>query len=171
MDILILECSAVSFALFLGSIAVMFRVTRDMESPTWIIRLAAFFGVIAVLIWWIAAQSKGADDQVLLAGAAGALLVFGFAALLFISSVFSAFEASLTVRLLIEIAKAGGTGITKTSILSRYNRDVIVKKRIERFLGSGDLTVTEQGYKVSLNASFFRFREFVFRVARFLFPT
>lgn len=75
--------------------------------------------------------------------AAMALLIHALLCFIYVLSVFGAYEASVRMRLLREIAKARPEGLSLEEILQRYNPEVITRLRLCRLIGSG--YVIEQG--------------------------
>lgn len=153
MDAWILITGTAAFILFLVSLIVVFRLTRKQDALSWIVRMALLCGCIVCIM-----------------GGKEALLVYTLETFLYIFTVFSVFEASLTIRFLIEIAQTGERGINADDLLKRFNRQMIIQRRIERFLRSGDLVEDHTRYRMNTRASYFQLRELMINELRWLFP-
>ncbi len=158
MGIHVISFAVISFFLFLIVLAVLFRITQKEAAMVWIIR--SFFAVGAVALclrfgvwsfwdfaWWAVLYSE---------------LV-----ILFIYGVFSIMEASVTLRILSEITSER-KGTTLKDLLHRYNKEIIVKRRVARLLYSGELIESHGAYTLG-KTSYFRIREVFLEFFRKLF--
>lgn len=156
MDSRVLVTSFVSFILFLLSLTVLFRITRQEDAMQWIVRtwvaIACVIGVVC---------SQTVETLVFIVS------IFTVLVMLFIFGIFSIMEASLTIRIFSEIA-AAHEGMTIKKLLATYNRRVILKKRIARLIHSGELKVVPAGYAIG-RISYFRIREYFLSIFRLAF--
>lgn len=158
MDVELTAAALLSFFLFLVLIAILFRISRQEAAITWMIR--AFVGVGAVTaacfvykwglteyLWWAS--------------------LYGLLTLLFVFGVFGIMEASLTLRILTEIARAP-EGITTPLLMKTYNRSLIIRRRITRLVYSEELVRTGRTYILG-KTSYFRIRESFLNVFKLAF--
>ena len=94
-------------------------------------------------------------------------VVFGSAALglytlicfVYVLCVFGPYESSIRLRLLRDLYLAGSKGKSWTEILENYNSKEILRIRVERFLGSGDLIKEGDVLKIGQHKYIFLFLE------------
>lgn len=68
---------------------------------------------------------------------------------------FGIIESSIRIRILSEIASAGESGISEKALFEKYNKDSIIRKRLERFLASGELKFDGRYYRIKNRFSFY----------------
>lgn len=159
MDLNLIFAALAAFLLFLFIIAILFRVTR--QEAAILDMLWAFVGV-GVAVAFLFAGSWGMAQYVWWAS------MYGLFSALFVFGIFSLVEASVTLRILTEIARVP-SGIPMRQLLQRYNRFRIIKRRIARLVYSGELK--ESGGVFTLGKkSYFTLREIVFEFLRKIFP-
>lgn len=78
-------------------------------------------------------------------------LIQGLLCFFYVLTVFGAYETSVRMRLLREIASAGPEGLSEGEILQRYNPETITRLRLGRLAGAG--YIIEQGGSYRLSAS------------------
>lgn len=159
MDRQLILSALLSFCLFLASIAVLFRITRQEAAIVWMIR--AFIGIGGAVVW-VFAGSWGLTEYIWWAS------LYGLFTILFVFGVFSIMEASLTLRIFTEIASSD-SGMAMTQLMKRYNRPRIIRRRIARLLYSGEIKKTHGMYTCG-NISYFGVREIFLEFLRRLFP-
>lgn len=82
---------------------------------------------------------------------------------IYILGVFGIMESSIRIRLLTEIAKKKTEGIGSAELLKLYNTDMILKKRLDRFVGSGDISYDHGFYRAKTKYSPFLLPAFILR--------
>lgn len=169
MDEWIIVSSLVTVLLAICCLPILFRVVSQKLAIRAML-LVFFFGLfLACGIWIHKADILGLS---LMQYATGVVLVIGIytaCVVLFLFTVFSVFEASLTVWFLSEIS--GRTnGISKNELLKTYGVRQIVQRRIERLLDSGDIQYNGTLYRLGKTQSYFRIRELVLEWYWRIFP-
>ncbi|OGG30674.1 hypothetical protein A3A63_00640 [Candidatus Gottesmanbacteria bacterium RIFCSPLOWO2_01_FULL_46_9] len=173
MDTWILVTSGASFVLLFLLLLAVFRMVHAYDAPVWYIRMTGFCGVCCLGLWWVVVFLGWVHEtpQIIAMGVIASLLLYGLLTILFLFGVFGVFEASITLHILTKIALSGKEGIHPNAILSSYNRNTIVKRRIDRFLWSGELLVVGGRYRLSKRLSYFMMRERFLNILRWMFPT
>jgi uncharacterized membrane protein YjfL (UPF0719 family) len=159
MDIQLIGIALLSFGMFLAVLAVLFRITRQESAILWMTR--AFIGT-GIVVGMTMAGSWGVTEYVWWAS------FYGLITVLFVFGIFSLMEASLTLRILAEIAQSGN-GISAAHLLKKYNRFSITKRRIARLLYSGEIIQNQEMYTRG-KTSYFGVREVFLKLFRKLFP-
>jgi hypothetical protein len=165
MDVVILISSMISFIVFCVAQMIVFRYIEEDRVLLWLMKL--FFlvegcSLMAGYFLW--------GQYAYVTIALWHAVIFFLLLVSYILSIFSFSEASITLRLLSEIARHGNHGITKKEILIRYNLGVIVGRRLSRFVASGELVVKGQLYRWKNSPSFFELREKTVEIVKRLFP-
>lgn len=158
MDTSIVVGGLLAFGVFLAAQIVVFRFTPQDAAVRWIGKLYCLVSAVLFLFTYTNSEL-----------AIGSFLVYTGLAAVYIFWVFGAIEASLTLRILAEIAQSQ-EGITSTELLDRYNRETIIARRIERLAESGELIRRGNAYERSDTVSFFLLREYVSRLVKWFFP-
>jgi len=161
MDITITSTGFIMFLLFLVPQVLLLRVfPQDAAVKT----IGVWFAMVFVVSGLWSYVTLG------IAAALGVTGIYSGLSLLYIIVVFSVIEASLTLRILTEIAKAGDRGISYKELLSVYNPTSIIKRRIERFVAMGDLSYQNGKYQRTTNMTPFRIRKHLTGFLYILFP-
>jgi hypothetical protein len=168
MDVWILISSFLSFILFIMFLPVIFRMIHAYDAPKWYLRFACMGSLVCLGLWEIHPVWLSGENQIV--GILMSLCIYGLLVVLFLFGVFGVFEASITLHLLAKIALSGINGIHPNALLSRYNRISIVKRRIDRFLWSGELVPVGGQYRLSKRLSYFMVREYFLNLLRLVFP-
>ena len=160
MDSQFLIMGFVSFCFFCLASAILFRMTEREAAVTWMVRafvvigighalyLGQYWGWIG-LVWWAS--------------------FYGLFTVLFVFGIFGVVEASLSLRILSEIADSEKKGITRREMMMRYGRQHIVKRRVDRLLFSGELIRSGGAYRLG-KMSYYRIREYFLDFLRYVFP-
>lgn len=160
MDSQLIIMGFVSFCFFCLASAILFRMTEREAAVVWMLRAFVVIGIGHALylglywrwiglMWWAS--------------------FYGLFTVLFVFGIFGVVEASLSLRILSEIAGSGRKGITRREMMARYSRQNIVKRRIDRLLFSGELVRSRGTYRLG-KMSYYRVREYFLDFLRWLFP-
>ncbi len=158
MDLLTIGVGAFSFGVFLLVQVVVFRrVPQEALIKSLMRAIVCFIGLPVALTGplFFFKVLEGSWQ----AWACVAVLALGIHALLcFVYGlcVFGFYEASVRLRLLHEIARAGAGGLSLEQILQRYDPEAIARLRLRRLVGAGYVVEQEGLYKItSANNVFF----------------
>ncbi len=146
MDGWIVGLAIGGFALFIVVHVALCRVAPHHQAVrTFFVALAVTSTLVVALAW----RAAGWEAAVI------SWLLFTLISCSYFMGIFGLMATSVRIRLLIEIARAGGNGITMNQLLKRYNREVIVRQRLARFVASGDIIVTGGRYRAGGVVTFF----------------
>jgi hypothetical protein len=159
MDTTILLYSLAAFCVFIILQVIVFRLTLQDEALRWLGKLYCMTGATLSLLL-VPNPTVAFICFVLFTGLAGVYTL----------CIFSAVEASLTLRILSEVSQAGKKGLAKADLLHRYNKHVIVKRRLERLLRSGDLIFRRGNYIKTGNKTAYMMRDYIMNIFLLLFP-
>ncbi len=160
MDYQIALMAFISFILFILTLIVLFHMTAPDKALHWIVSTCL---VIGIGEGWYLSRYFGFTELVCW------IMLYLLMVVLFVFGVFSAVEASLTFRMLAEIASTGSGGLTPRQLTRRYNREGIVKRRINRLLSSGEIIFKRGAYEKN-HVSFYSVREYILVILRQIFP-
>ena len=159
MDILTIGVGIASFGIFLLIHFLTFRWLRPEELLKSLLACVAVIAVLPVVLMGMLFLMKAAQASVAvwILSVLLALLITGLLSFVYITCIFGPYETSIRMRLVREIARAGGKGISHPELLERYNPKTILDIRLRRLKGSGD--VVEQGglYRTGGKDNFFFF--------------
>lgn len=103
---------------------------------------------------------------------AATFILYTLLIVLYIMGVFSIIESSITLRIFGIIAEnEGERGAKISDILARHNKPIIIRRRLERLLDTGDLYKSGKYYVRNNALTYFRIREYVIWFYQFLFPS
>ena len=162
MDTVIVQTGIGLFVLFLASHVIVSRFADAQRAIYWLVKLYLYVAIFAVGGWL---TGFGGLQWLLIA-----ILIYSLLVVLYIFGVFGVVEASITLRLLAEVAKGGEHGLTPALLARRYNVDRIIHTRLDRFLWSGEIIRKGNTYARSNRASYFIVREAFLRWLRTVFP-
>ena len=111
-------------------------IITTLSFPAVLVAVAFIFKVVHVsLMGWFCALVL-------------AMLIEGLLCFFYVICIFGPYETSVRMRLVREIAKGGSQGISELELEARYNPETLVKIRLQRLIGSGDITEVNGMYKV-----------------------
>ena len=160
MDYQIVIKALTSFILFILTLIVLFHMTAQDEALHWVVRACVIIGIGE---GWYLSRYFGLNELIYW------MTLYLLMVALFVFGVYSAVEASLTLRILAEIVTAGRSGLTRQQLTQRYNRASIVKCRINRLLSTGEIMYKRGAYEKN-HISFYSVREYLLILFRQIFP-
>ncbi len=167
MDGLILRTTALCFLLFLLSQTVIFRLISQRDTARWLFNIQCIVSGITILVGNICFGLEGPEYRYFIAVT---MILLWLLWIIYMMTVYSYIEASITIRLLMEIAARGHRGATKKRILQIYNPAVIVKRRLDRLIQSGELIKTGNVIQATGRVSVFQLRKRITMWYIVLFP-
>lgn len=84
-----------------------------------------------------------------------ACLIFGASCFIYVTAVFGITVTSVRIQILRMISRTGSRGLGYGEIFGKYNKHVIVKTRLERLVGSGQLIRNKNKYYLPAKTTFF----------------
>jgi hypothetical protein len=126
-------------------------MSRKEEAINWMVRTFVGIGVMSAAVF---AGSWGFSEYTWWAS------IYSLLTVLFVFGIFAIMEASVTLRILTEIARSGRI---------EANTSRIVQRRIARFLYSGEI-IKNNGVFMRGKTSYFGIREVVLNTFRRFFP-
>ncbi len=160
MEIQLLTSIFFSFIAFIILHVVIFRRISRRQVLTWMVAVFAIAGIftMGVSYYFVALY----PFTMLLFFYFVFWMLYGLLSLIYFLAIFGIIESSIRIRLLAEVVKSGKTGITPAALYRIYNRESIVKKRLERFVASGDIVYDGNKYRMSGKLSAFSFPGAIF---------
>ena len=169
MDLNIVVSAIVPFICFLCVLPILFRVSAESKSTQYMLYIAIVGIVQSIGIWVYFGLNAELSIMNIWIGGVYVIAIYALLVLLFLLGIFSIFEASLTLRFLLEIA-SGENGISNQALLSKYGVVKIIQRRLERMIASGDLLHKGNAYTLGKTQSYFRIREHLLTVFWNIFP-
>lgn len=167
MERFILETTALFFVLFLLSQTVLFRIIPERFIVRWLIKIYLLISAVVVLVSY---QDGGLDGLAYCYFLGVVMTLLWLLWFIYMMTVYSYIEASITVRLFMEIAAGGVRGVTRNEILHRYNPQIVVERRISRLVESGELVKTGDIIRATNRMSAFQLRDMITKWYFVLFP-
>jgi hypothetical protein len=155
-DAYIIVYAVSAFCVFVFLQAAAFRMIRQDDAIRWIMKLYCLVGAVLVL--------AASGDAVI---ALGSFMIFSGFSFVYVLCLFGPVEASLTLRILSEIYGSRPNGITEAGILRCYNKKIIVRRRINRLVKSGDLTRVREAYYRTGKLTAFSVREKIINLVNY----
>lgn len=173
MDLQIIISSIVSFFLFLILHIIIFSKIDQSNVLVWIVKLCLFGAIFPLLfaLFFSIVFPIGQYPQIahFLIVFSSSFLLYSLLAIGYILGMFGLLESSLRIKILQEIATAGKRGIQKKEIHRVYNRDVIIVKRLKRFIRSGDISYRNGLYTMRKRFTYFVVHAFIFESMKKLY--
>jgi len=159
-DIGILIFSILGFVLYVFIQFLIFRFVKSEKVIKGIVDVYLFTGFIQLL-----------SESVML-GVAPAIYSFILYTLLvanYIIGIFGLVESSVRIRILMEINSQGRRGIKEKEINIKYNKKIILEKRLKRMIASGELKLDKGYYQLNKRLSFYNIAEMFYRIIWYLY--
>lgn len=154
-DIEILIFSILGFVLYVVIQFLTFRFIKAEKVIKGIVNIYLFTGIIQFLL-----------ESVWL-GVTAAFYSFILYTLLvanYIIGIFGLIESSVRIRILMEINSQGGGGIKEKEINRKYNKKIILEKRLKRMIASGELKFDKGYYRRNKRLTFYNIAEMFYRI-------
>lgn len=149
MDFYLLLVPITSFIIFFLIHIVIFRKIDENEVIRWLFN-AYFIGELINISIGYLTFSAYTLLLVFLSSTIYTLMVW-----IYFLGVFGVMASSVRINILFIIYKSKSSGISESEILRKYNRKIIIRKRLNRFISSGELAVIDGYYKTNRRFSFF----------------
>ena len=168
LDLFVISNAAVSFMIYLAIHFSTFRLINPRAVLKWLMNIfliGGLFNMGGTAIYCVAATDLLRQNGVVAMGIYGmvSLAIYGFAAFLYVLCIFGIHESSIRMRLLRELYAARPLALSLDELLSRYNAQTILKKRLERLLASGEINSDGTRYRIQNPSNFFLFKDFIAR--------
>lgn len=155
MDLYILVNAIVSFILFLIVHVVIFRLIEEKTVIKWLMRVF-YLGALINLSAGLLMLKPQNVIFILLSLTLYTMLVFCY-----VLGIFGLMESSIRIGLLTKIARSKSHGAGEKDILKAYNSKIIIDKRLERFVASGELKYEKGYYHLNKKFSYFIINDFI----------
>ncbi len=157
VDILTIVTGFASFGIFLLVHVITFRwISPEGVLKSLMTMFIAFMGLplmMTGMLFALKLLSVSWQTGACMAVLAG--VIHGLLCFVYVICVFGFYEASVRMRLVREIVQAKPGGILMEEILQHYNPDEIVRLRLRRLMGSGDIIERQGFYRVAGHRNFF----------------
>ncbi len=136
IDMVVLLSATASFIFFLVVHVIVLRTLTRFPAPiSFLVSIACGLLINVTLFYQFETESISALNRLFAAGVS--LLIYLFLILHYLAFIFGMSEASIRVRLLIEVGNASSKGISSGEILGRYNAKQILNVRLGRLISAG----------------------------------
>lgn len=90
-------------------------------------------------------------------------VLYSFFVFMYVFGVFGVIESSIRIRILEIIQSFQKQGLSYRQLLTYYNANIILKKRLTRLVSSGDLVLKDGKYQIGKRISFLYFPAYLTR--------
>ena len=152
LDGMILWSAFIGFVIYLIVHFFIFRQVSDRKVIQWLIRTFLLGGIINISLGLLLSSqfhrlvNHGAWVVIVTGGCS--FFIYGLLCFIYVLCVFGPYESSIRLRLLRELEIAGAQGLTQEEILARYNTEIILNRRLNRFIGSGEVVLLGDSFKL-----------------------
>jgi len=162
IDIQIIGIAVLMFLVFLVLQAVVFRYIATHRGLVWILRIASVVGLLgSCTALYVSREIEFFFFP---------FLVYGTLIVLYVFGVFVIIESSITFRILYEFARLGTKGGRQQDFVERYNKNIIVSRRLDRLVVIGQILEQHEMYWLRQKKSVFTFRNILVKFNNFVFP-
>lgn len=142
MDIFIIINTLISITAYFILHIIILRKINQNDIFKWLVYVYLLAGFFPFLIGWWGGFIFGSFVS---------WMFYTFLVLIYVLAILGVMESSIRIRLLKEIYDAEGHAITLKQLLKKYNKDVILHKRLQRFLSAGEISFSEGKYQMENN--------------------
>lgn len=156
MDIFIIINTLISITAYFILHIIILRKINQNDIFKWLVNVYLLAGFFPFLTgWWLG----GSIFESFVSWLFYTLLV-----LIYVLAILGVMESSIRIRLLKEIYEAKDRGIDMKQILKKYNKDVILHKRLQRFLSAGEISFCEGQYQLEKKFTPYTLPDFAIRM-------
>jgi hypothetical protein len=158
MDIILSVQSIISFVSFFVLQIVIFRRIRDREVMKWLVYVYLIISVchfVEAMLYWKIIQNNIEKIPIILGYACISFAIYSLIVVSYVNAIFGIAITSLRIQILTEIMSFAHKGISGKTIAKKYSREVIIKKRLERLMASGEIKFSGGFYRPKIKMSFF----------------
>ena len=173
MDILIISHALVTFCIFLFLHSIVNRLIDHIQAPVLIPHVFALSGIVLCIfstVWYLMGLYGAFTLIEYVVMMSITLILYTCMSFLYILTIFSVVESSITIKLLHEISKTGKHGIVNDDLMKCYGLHSIIKRRLQRFLQMGVVQRKNSTYIVVHKQNIFSIREIIFALFHTVFP-
>src|SRR3989338_2095143 len=150
IDMLVLKNALTSFLIFWVLHLVVLRFVGPHGVLKWLVNVIVTAGGCNVVMGWASLRSGGEASLASFVGIMAcvglSISIYGLIVFIYILCVFGLHESSIRIRMLRELYAARPRGLSREELLERYNADVILRRRLERLMASGEVTLQGTEY-------------------------
>ncbi len=143
LDQFIIFASVIEFSIFWILQVFLFRYIRYENVLKWLVYVFMFNTVICTIMFFLFGHLVIADRQsdvrIQLVAMLCTFVITSLLIGLYIIGIFGMIESSIRIKLLSLVAQTKSSGIMYKDIINKYNKQVILSKRLKRLQGSGDI--------------------------------
>lgn len=154
MDIFIIINTLISITAYFILHIIILRKIKQNDIFKWLVYIYLLAGVIPLL----------AGCKVSIFGSIVSLMFYTLLVLAYVMAILGVVESSIRIRLLKEIYDAGEKGIKLEQLLKKYNKDVILHKRLQRFLSAGEISFSKGKYQPEKKFTAYSLPDFAIRM-------
>lgn len=155
MDLYILINTIASFILFLIVHVIVFRSIEEKTVIKWLMRVYCLGALINFVAGYFILQPYNLIFTLL------SLVLYTMLAFCYVLGIFGLMESSIRIGLLTKIAQGKNHGTSQKEILKAYNKNIIVTKRLERFVACQELKYEKGYYHLNKKFSYFLINDFI----------
>ncbi|MCX8009359.1 MAG: hypothetical protein N3A54_06735 [Patescibacteria group bacterium] len=169
-DIFIICMSGISFLTYMIIQAIFGRFCRPFDRLGFLLRLQVFMGCLLAgslsMTMVLSVITPSTFVLVLVCSQA----IFHGLVIVYIVSIFSYLDSSITVKLFFLIIQRGKHGIKKKELMKMYSTRDIVKRKLDRLVAIGVLKNNQDTYEIMHRLNVFMIREKIFSFIKDMFP-
>lgn len=164
MDLIILKSAFLTYVFFIILHILIFRKLDKSKIVNGLLTALSMTAVFHFIIYWLFARSfiypVHYSAPALMIFFLVSFLLFILLSITFIMTILGMSTTSLRINLMLAIRNSGKKGIAYIRLLKTYNRDMIIKFRLERLVTAGELEKKEVCYFYKKNITLFRLYSF-----------
>jgi hypothetical protein len=173
MDYQILFISFVSFCFFLVLHTYIFKHIDHKKVLIWIVNSCVLGSIPTFVLSFLFPLFSPIYEYTyviyVIVVCTVSFLLYSMLAIIYILGFFGLLESSLRIRILEEIARRGDRGMKREELFRIYNRNVIITKRLERFIETKDIDYRNGFYIMRPRFSYFNIHSYIFESIKHLY--
>lgn len=170
-DKIIITSAVLGFLAYLIAHLVVFRFIGIKGILDWLMRIFFIGGSVnlgACLRQLLQTNlPQNPNMGLVLFGSLISFFLYGLLCFFYVICVYGAFESSLSVRIFRELDKFPA-GLTRSEVLKFYNAEMILRTRLERFIGSGEVLFDGKSYRIGKTSYVFVFLQGISKTLKHL---
>lgn len=171
MDALILIINVIQCSIFFVVLYFFLRKTFVYRRTSFLLKTCLSISVLSISALLLIASWLNIALSQMVQIAIASQLVYFLLIIIYILSIFSYIESSITLKLIHIIGLAGAKGLSRNELANIYNKEYIVMRRINRFIENKIVIKQSNCYQRNKNLSLFDLRSLVIKAFIFMFPS
>ena len=168
LDLMVLVGGFAGFIFYVLAHIFLFRFVDAESIIKWLVKYFVFGTVVILIIYGnvLSFETSGYQNTEIVFCFLVSLILYCLLSFFYVLCIIGPYESSIRTRLIRELYKIYPRGLVLSELLERYNAEAILKERLKRFLGSGEVVQEGEIYRIGKKRPMFFLLERITQLLR-----